>query len=827
MSIEDALVARAAPYMISARTAALVRREAGKGCSPEIAPEPVSLEPRYETLRTIEEALAAGGHAGDWTYEAPAAEHDLIRVRLWVSPEQDCNWNRSELFLKQLTRVGGRVALEIAGNRQAVTMTLLCRRADLPVVQAAFAGQFEASALSFRGADWFSSLPAAAWRDTLFFDLWPPPPYSHLMTRPDELQRSPYAVLFGTLSALPPPGLGFYQVVFEPVAPDHNWHANVEALRDLEFSLKLMGGISPRHRYAQQAPSGDLKQMAFELETKSHSDKPFFAAAVRLGVVGAERRAAGWLQSLACVGSLIQHGGRPLNVLTAEAYRQRLSADQVHEMFCLGLAYRPGFLVNSWELTSLVHVPPTHILASHESSVSLLETLPPSPLLSTGTPLGVCSHAGEARPVCLPERLRNQHVHIIGGIGKGKSSLLEHIICDEGCEGHGGAVIDPHGRLVQRLLDLLPEECADRVIYMDPGDPEWVPIWNPLSCRESGMAGRLADDLVRSFKSVVEGWGDRLEHLLRHAIFALLHVPGASLLDVANLLRQKSDESGRLRSLVLQNVDNELSKTFWNEDFMRYRGADLTPAQHKLSKLLTSGSVSLMLSQGQSAFDLRAIMDDGKILLIDLSNVGPEVREILGCFMLSLMHLTALGRGSGDEDRRPFHIYVDEAHRFMTDALEDLIAETRKFDVSLTLAHQYMSQFESRKIGALSSVGTTIIFRIDTRDAGYLRKDLQDLVEVEDLITLDVGEAIARIGNEVVHLRTPPPREVREDGSRERILAASHERYYRRKEDVARDIRRRWALRGGPRARADVSAAALRDERGNRAEPETFEYEEF
>jgi len=497
------------------------------------------------------------------------------------------------------------------------------------------------------------------------------------------------------------------------------------------------------------------------------------------------------------MGNLFQHGGRPLNIVTETEYAQRLSAEQIRQMFASGVTYRPGFLLNSWELTSLVHVPPPEITEHVQAIMPPLETLPPGDDLAVGTSIGTSLYAGINLPVCIPDDMRTKHVHLIGKPGKGKSSTIEYMVLNDIRKGHGVAVLDPHGRLVQRLLCLIPPEHADRVIYIEPSDPDWVPIWNPLSCGQGMSKARIADELVRAFKSVVSGWGDRLEHLLRHSFFALLHLPHSNLLDVSNLLRQKSDESSQLRTQLLKALDNEVARLFWREDFGRYSSADLFPPQHKLSKLLAGETVSLMLSQSDSFFNLRDIMDTGKILLVDISNVGPEVLEILGCFVLSLLHITALGRrGSPTESFLPFHIYCDEAHRFLTDAVEDMIAETRKFNVSLTLAHQYLSQFGTRQADALLSVGSTVIFNVDTKDARYLRKDLQDKVEIEDLITLEIGRAIARIDNQVVRVKTHYPLDIPENHCRERIIAQSHARYYRPVKEVQRAVRMRgeqWA----------------------------------
>lgn len=790
MSIEQVLLEYARPHALAEKARAMVRAEASKGCVPGIASEPVALEPPYEPI------LGPRKIAGDdspllWSSEPPIEEAELVRLQVWISPNQPWEWKRSERFLKQLCSVLHRVTLEIIGNQEGVRIQILCHNRDAPSLYTAFRAEFEHCELS--PAPFGLGFESEGWNTLCFRDYYPPPPYSHLLTRPEELRTTLYVPIIQALADIPSPGLGLYQVVFAPVLPVHDWHQNVQALLDLEFRIKLMGGMWTPQRYSQQAPSGDLRQMAMDVETKAHDDKPFFAAALRIAVLGTEG-VPSLLSSLATFKNLIQSGGRPLNDLTEADYLEFLSCDQIRDMLTLGLTYRPGFLVNSWELTSLVHVPPIALAEPRRLPIAALETLPADPSLSFGTPIGTCSYAGKPKPVCIPRDLRTSHVHLIGHTKQGKSTVMEHIILDDIEQGHGVAVLDPHGRLVERLLCLIPAKHADRVIYADPGDPNHALLWNPLSQQPAAHIdrGRIADDIIAAFKTFMDGWGDRLEHLLRHAIEGVMHLPRGTLFDVSNLLRKGSQESEAIRGYILRLTDHESTRLFWDEAFKKYGNADLSPPQHKLSKFLGSGPVSLMLSQPDSAFHLREVVDTGQILLVNLSTVGSETREILGCFMLSLLHLTALGRSdTPDADRRPFHIHCDEAHRFLTDALEDLIAETRKFNVSLTLAHQFMSQFGKRKTGALSGVGSTIIFNVDAKDAQYLRKDLLGKVEIDDLISLRLGQAIARIDTEIVRVRTHRPLDIPTDSCRDQILAASKSRFYRPAHEVRQIIRRR------------------------------------
>jgi type IV secretory pathway TraG/TraD family ATPase VirD4 len=185
-------------------------------------------------------------------------------------------------------------------------------------------------------------------------------------------------------------------------------------------------------------------------------------------------------------------------------------------------------------------------------------------------------------------------------------------------------------------------------------------------------------------------------------------------------------------------------------------------------------------------------MDEGKILLINLSNMDTNVKQVLGAFILSLLHLNALSRSNLPiEFRKQFHIHVDEAYQFMTDTFENLIAETRKYSVSLSLAHQYLSQFSKKKTDALSTVGSSIIFNVDKRDAEYLIKDLQGKVKVEELVSLGKGEAIAKIGSDIVRIKTRPPLPIPSKNFRDRIINESRGKYYKPASEIERWLKRR------------------------------------
>ena len=816
------MITQAQPYMVAAHAKNIIRKEICKGCTPEISFFPVSLEPNFFPLWAIKNQLS-GRDQSDYVKENPIDRSNLRRLQIWISPDHKFDWNVSELFIKHLQILKYRAVFEVIGNNEDISLSFLVHQKDLPVIAAAFQGEYDLCELTYMTKYSISDLK---WMDIRFKDYFPPPPYSHLLTRPHEFQISPLKSFITVLSDIKAPAIGLYQAVFQPVPPENNWHRNVQILLDFEYNIKLQDGFHTPQRYAQQSPSGDLKQMAWEVENKAHNDKPLYFTAFRLAVINAGNRADKILDATSTLAALYQHGGRPLSYLTEKDYARSLPTIDFTDMFASGQTYRPGFLVNSLELTGMVHVPPASLGENSHIKIDVLETLPvENPQLSSGTWIGICSYAGNDNRVCLPDDLRKEHTHLIGGTGMGKSTTQEHMILSDIENDHGVAVLDPHSDLVDRLLCLIPEPYVDRTIFFDPGDPDWIPMWNPLQRIPGQDIGRTADDIVQAIQSFISktGWGDRLEHLLRNMIFSLIHLRHGTFLDISNLLRNKSEEAKLLKREILKVVDNETVQQFWRYDYEKYGKDDFGPPRNKLSKLMISSSVSLMLSQPESLFNFRDIMDQGMILLVNLSNIGPMVRSFLGCFILSLLHLSALSRSKIPPDqRKQFHIHCDEAHRFMTDSLEDLIAETRKYKVSLSLAHQYMSQFGKRKTDAFSTVGSTIIFSADNRDAGYLVKDLQKKVTIEDLISLERWESISRIGTDIVRFKTRPPVSVPRKHFKDRIIEESRRKYYRPANKVRKWIQRRRERWYEPFS----SLVSVPDQKGG--EPiEEFEYDEF
>jgi len=494
-------------------------------------------------------------------------------------------------------------------------------------------------------------------------------------------------------------------------------------------------------------------------------------------------------------------------------------------MLVYGFTHRAGFLVNSLELTGLVHLFPASILEVRDIQVEILPTLPlRGEMLAVGTRIGICRYAGKDIDVCVPSSIRALSTHIASSSGTGKTTLMESMCLQDIDDGTGVMFLDSHGDGVRNLMAHIKPSDRPRTIYFNPGDPEWIPLWNPMRLPPGGDPYRLADDMVSTLKRVSQDWGDRLEHVTRYSCIGLQHLPNPCMMDIYSLLRQKSQESDQLRERILAVAQDEPVKKFFQTDYLKdYTKSDLQAPKHKLSKLIAAGSVSLMLSQSESLIDFRKIMDEGMILLVDLSDLGADVREILGSFILTSFFMAALGRNKTQkETRRRFSMFVDEAHLYVSsDAIENLVAQARKFGINLCLAHQYLKQFHTSKIDALSTVGCTIIGHLDRNDGHFFANALQGKVEPEEIMALKPYEMIARIGSEIVRLKTvdlPKPPDGC-DGTD--IVEESRRRYCRPTAEVRQWIRNRSATRQEPFAATDPGFAT------NSFSEEALRYEEF
>jgi type IV secretory pathway TraG/TraD family ATPase VirD4 len=342
------------------------------------------------------------------------------------------------------------------------------------------------------------------------------------------------------------------------------------------------------------------------------------------------------------------------------------------------------------------------------------------------TTIAQLNHRNDRRIFGIYRKDRRSHMYIVGMTGTGKSTLLLNMIKQDIENGEGVAVLDPHGDLVETALQLVPEKRQKDVIYFNVPDANLRYSFNPLRNVPPKDRPLVASELIDIFKKIWDDfWGPRLEHILRNALLALLDQPNATLLDVLHILNDRE-----YRREVAMHLPNRAVREFWLREFedypLRFRAEAVSPIQNKIGAFLSNPILFRILTAKNNGLDLRSIMDEGKILLVNLSKgkIGEDTASLLGAFLVSQLGRTALRRADSPEStRRDFYAYLDEFQSFSTPSLVSMLSELRKYRMNLILAHQFTSQLEVPVRDAiLGNAGTIISFRVGLKDADIMAR---------------------------------------------------------------------------------------------------------
>jgi len=335
---------------------------------------------------------------------------------------------------------------------------------------------------------------------------------------------------------------------------------------------------------------------------------------------------------------------------------------------------------------------------------------------------------------------RLAHMYIVGKTGTGKSTLLETLMRNDLSAGHGFALLDPHGDLVESVRDAVPAERRDDLIYFDVPDTSRVLGFNPLAPAAPAARPLVASSLIQALKKIwADSWGPRMEHILRNALLTLLDQPEATLADILRLFNDAGFRRG-----ALTRVESPTVRDFWLNEYEQYfwrlRAEAIAPIQNKVGAFLAHPILNRILTQPRSSFDLRAIMDEGRILLVNLAKgrLGEDAASLLGALLVSHIGSAGLSRATRPAaSRRPFFFYLDEFHSFTTGSLGGMLSELRKYRVGMVLAHQYLGQIDPAILEAiLGNVGTLICFRAGFADAEILAQEFYPFLSPVDLTNL-------------------------------------------------------------------------------------------
>jgi energy-coupling factor transporter ATP-binding protein EcfA2 len=354
--------------------------------------------------------------------------------------------------------------------------------------------------------------------------------------------------------------------------------------------------------------------------------------------------------------------------------------------------------------------------------------------------LGRTNHHGDARPFGIKQHDRLSHLYVVGKTGVGKSTLLAAMALQDAAAGRGFAVVDPHGDLVERVRELMPPEEVHRVLYLDAPDPLQPFGYNPLRRVREDKIPLAASGLLETFRKLwPTAWGVRMEHLLRNCLYALLERDGSTLADVLRLLSVE-----RYRKEVVRGIRNPVVRDFWKREFEPYparlKAEASAPIQNKLGAVLSDPMLYHLFIEPPIDLHFRQVMDEGKILLLNVSKgrIGEDSSLVLGSLVVSTIALAAFSRAEAPEaGRRPFFLYIDEFQSFTTLAFVSLLSELRKYGLGVTLAHQYLHQLEPEILHAvLGNAGTLLSFRVGAEDAPLLAREFAPRFGLQDLLNL-------------------------------------------------------------------------------------------
>lgn len=582
----------------------------------------------------------------------------------------------------------------------------------------------------------------------------------------DSFEVDPLAGITGTLAKLNPDNSEelWIQILTRPIPDD--WHKTttdkwVKRVKSGKKSFRIgnfdfIWLIEALGALFQPPAGGTNSDVKIELserdktrvaKAEEKATKLGYNVKIRLVYLGKNQTDAK-LNMQALVGTFKQYNstnlngfkqiGGSFNANDLESYKLRQFTDN-------------GFILNISELASVYHLPHTSVETPNIVWASAKTAEPPAKLpLLTGnqsvdeniSAFGLTNFRGINHQFGLLRRDRSRHVYIIGQTGAGKSGLLELMALSDIFYNQGYCIIDPHGDFAINNLRFIPKSRINDVVYFNPADTSHPVAFNPLELSDESRKPNVCSEVIGVLKRMFgDSWGPRLEHILRYTLLALLDRPETTLLDISRLLTDKN-----FRKETLEYCKDVTVLQFWKHEFGQWNekqiNESIAPVLNKVGAFTANPIIRNIVGQSKSSFDIRKIMDEGKILVVNLSKglIGEDNAGILGAFLVTKVQLAAMSRSDipNIADRRPFYLYVDEFQNFATDSFATILSEARKYGLNLTVANQYVAQMtETVRDAVFGNVGTTISFRVSADDAPILVKQFEPTFEEGDLIQMN------------------------------------------------------------------------------------------
>lgn len=630
----------------------------------------------------------------------------------------------------------------------------------------------------------------------------------------------PLAGITGTLAKLESTGEELWvQVIVRPIADD--WHKSSD-----KWISSVRGGGSP-FGFLSDGKGFDMKWLGslFEAlwkppeqgagggsspaelsdrdktrisEAEKKATKLGYQVKIRLAYLG-ESQTNAKLRMQAIVGTFKQYNSTNLNgfKMTSNSFKKEDLALYKARQFA-----DKGYILNIEELASVFHLPHTNVETPNIVWASSKTAEPPAKLpVITGnnaideniSAFGLTNFRGINHQFGMLRYDRSRHVYIIGQTGAGKTGTLELLALSDIYHSEGYAIIDPHGDFATNNMRFIPGSRLDDVVFFNPADTAFPLGFNPLEVTNPSQKTNISSEVIGVLKRMFgESWGPRLEYILRYTILALLDRPSTTMLDITRMLTDK-----KFREDTLTYCQDTVVMQFWKVEFAawndKFVAEAISPVLNKVGAFTANPIIRNIIGQPKSTFNIREIMDDGKILIVNLSKglIGEDNAAILGSFLVTKIQLAAMSRSDipNIEDRRPFYLYVDEFQNFATDSFATILSEARKYGLNLTVANQYISQMnDTVRDAVFGNVGTMVSFRVSADDAPILSKQFEPQFEPNDLLQMHNrnfvinmvinGEKAPAFSARTLNL--PPPQE----DNTGRIIENTRRKYSRNRADI-------------------------------------------
>lgn len=630
----------------------------------------------------------------------------------------------------------------------------------------------------------------------------------------------PLAGITGTLAKLESTGEEIWiQILAKPVADDwhkasENWISSVRGgSSGNPFSgggLAWLGGIlEALWKPPEQSPTSAPKELSDRdktriAEAEKKATKLGYRVKIRLAYLG-ESTTNARQRMQAIVGTFKQFNSTNLNGFRVDrpSFKKEDLSSYRQRQFGSG-----GFILNIEELASVYHLPHTNVETPNIVWASSKTAEPPAKLpIITGNPaidenisaFGLTNFRGINHQFGMLRSDRSRHVYIIGQTGAGKSGTLELFALSDIFHNQGYAIIDPHGDFAVDNMRFIPGSRIQDVVYFNPADTAFPLGFNPLEVTNPAQKTNISSEVIGVLKRMFgESWGPRLEYILRYTILALLDRPETTMLDITRMLTDK-----KFRKETLSYCTDTVVLQFWNVEFAswndKFAAEAIAPVLNKVGAFTANPVIRNIIGQPKSTFNIRRMMDEGKILIVNLSKglIGEDNAAILGAFIVTKIQLAAMSRSDipNIEDRRPFYLYVDEFQNFATDSFATILSEARKYGLNLTVANQYISQMtDTVRDAVFGNVGTMISFRVSADDAPILSKQFEPQFEAQDLLQMHNRHFIINMvinGEKAPAFSattlTLPPEQIDNTG---RIIENTRRNYSRSRSEVEQEISR-------------------------------------